>query len=337
MPNPTPSKFQRLVVALVIGAAAGGLTLYLRIAHLTSFSDFDALWLASRAVVAGENPYVAVQAGYHWPLHYPLPGILIATPMAVLPQAWAAAAWTAIGFALLAYGLTASAWWPLLGLASYPAVDSAQLAQWSPLATSIAFLPALGFLALAKPTTAGAVWAAYAHRTLRRPAIVWSAAIAGGLILVSFWLRSSWISDWLESVRSSAEFTPLVLRPGGVFLLVALLRWRRPEARLVSLLALAPQTMSPYDALPLLLVYSNRREALIGAWLSLAAVPFLVPRVGTGPAYMAAVEHNTPILLLALYVPALFLVLRRPNVGHVPTWVDRWTRFLPSWLRGATA
>jgi hypothetical protein len=336
MPNPTPSTRSRLLVAAVIGLAAGGLTLYLRVAHLTTFSDFDSMWFAGRAVMSGENPYVAVRGGYHWPLHYPLTAILIAQPFTIFSQAWSAAAWTAVGFALLAYGLTAAAWWPLLGLASYPAVDTAQLAQWSALSTAVASLPWLAFLSIAKPTTAGVVAASYAQRTLRRPAIVLSAVITVVLMLVAFWLRPFWISEWLGSVRATKEFVPLVLRPGGVVLLLALLRWRRPEGRLIALLALVPQTASPYDALPLLLVYSTRREALVCAWLGFAAVPFLAVRGTTLPTFMAAAEHNTPILLVSLYLPALFLLLRRPNVGYVPAWLELGTQRLPGWLRGAT-
>jgi hypothetical protein len=329
-----PSRGSRFAVAVVIGMAAGGLTLYLRLGHFTSFADFDSVWLASRAIARGENPYIAVHAGYHWSLHYPLPAVLVGSPFSLLPEVWASAAWCAVGFALLAYGLTSSAWWPLIGLASYPAVDTAQLAQWSALLTTIAVMPSLAFLTVAKPTTAGVLSVAFMHRTLRRPAIYWSSAIGVALVLLSFWLRPHWVAEWLAGVRSSKDFTAPIFRPGGALLLLALLRWRRPEARLVALLALAPQTMSPYDALPLLLVYSNRREALAGAWLGLAAIPFLLPRAGTGPAFTAAVDRNAPVLLLTLYLPALILVLRRPNVGPLPAWADRWTRPLPQWLRG---
>jgi len=284
-------------------------------AGVSPFSDFDVMWLAGRAVVAGENPYRYVLTAFHWPLHYPLPAVLVTLPFCLLPQVWAAAAWNAVGFGVLAYALTSRAWWPLLCLVTYPAVDTAQLSQWSAILTAIAVVPWLGFLSVAKPTTAGAVVLAFAHRTARRPALYWNAGIALSLIAVSFALRPAWITEWLMSVRGAYHFTPIVFRPGGFILLVALVRWRRPEARLLALMCVMPQSMAPYDAMALLLAIRTRREAIVAAWLSFASVPFLVTRVGTGAVFTAAVEHNAPILLITLYLPALIMILRRPNVA----------------------
>ena len=330
----TPSRGERLLAALLVGAAAGALTLWIRLSGRSPFSDFDVMWLAGRALIAGRDPYAAVAAGFHWPLHYPLPAAVLTLPFVVLPQIWAAGAWIAFGFGLLAYFLTARGWWALLCLASYPAVDCAQVAQWSPLVTTIAFVPWLAFLAVAKPTTGAVMAIAYANRTLERKTFLRAAGIAIVLVVASFIARPTWPSEWRRSIATAYHFTPIVFRPGGVILLTALLRWRRPEARLVALFAIMPQSMAPYDAMPLLLTICTRREALAVAWLSYLALPFLQTRVGTGIEFTNAVEHNAPILLLTVYLPALVLVLRRANQGPAPEWAERLLSRAPAWLRG---
>jgi len=329
-----PTRRDRLIVAFLVGAAAGALTLWLRLSGRSPFSDFDVMWLAGRALLAGRDPYAAVAAGFHWPLHYPLPAAIVTLPFVALPQVWAAAAWIAFGFGILAYFLTGRGWWALLCLASYPAVDCAQIAQWSPLVTTIAFVPSLAFLSVAKPTTGAAIAIAYANRTLERNVFLRAAGIAFALLVVSFIARPTWPNEWRQSIANAYHFTPIVFRPGGVFLLAALLRWRRPEARLVALFAFMPQSMAPYDAMPLLLTICTRREALTVAWLSYLGLPFLQTRIGTGVEFTTAVEHNAPILLLTVYLPALVLVLRRANEGPAPQWTERFLSRAPACVRG---
>jgi hypothetical protein len=43
------------------------------------------------------------------------------------------------------------------------------------------------------------------------------------------------------------------------------------------------------------------------------------------------------LLTLLLYLPATLLVLRRPNEGPVPTWLERRLKSWPAWLRGIPA
>ena len=329
-----PNRMRRIAIALCVACAAAGLTLYLRVSGTSPFSDFDVMWLASRGLIAGQNPYAAVTGRFQWPLHYPLPAVLVTTPFAVLPEIAAAAAWIGLGYGLLAYALTECEWWPLLCLANYPAVDAAQMAQWSPLLTAIAFMPLLGFLAITKPTTGGAIAAAYVNRTGKLRNFVPIVTVAVTLIVTSFLLRPDWVQEWAGSIRTANHFKPLVLRPGGFLLLAALARWRRPEARLLALLAVTPQSTAAYDALPLILVISSKREAFLFAWLSFAAVPFLTTAVGTGRGFTAAIDHNAPILLVTTYAPALVMILRRPNEGPAPRWVDRMLMSTPEWLRG---
>jgi hypothetical protein len=109
--------------------------------------------------------------------------------------------------------------------------------------------------------------------------------------------------------------------PGGFLLALAALRWRRPEARLLLAIAIAPQTIVPYDLVPLAVVPESRREVLLMAlgWM----VVYLV-QVSLAPISIAAyVQFPTHdylprgwyAMLVAGYLVPLALVLRRPNVS----------------------
>jgi hypothetical protein len=210
----------------------------------------------------------------------------------------------------LAYGLTARAWWPLIALASYPALDAIRLCQWTPILAAAALLPWLGWLAAAKPTTGVVTVGSY----LSRRWLAFNVATGITLVAISFACWPHWGSEWLSAVRGAHHFVPMAARPSGALLLLALIRWRRPEARMLAMMAVVPQTVA-YDALLLALIPSNRREALAFGFLSFAAVPFIVPAAGSPDSFVAALTHNQTVFLAALYMPALVAVLTRPNVG----------------------
>ena len=92
---------------------------------------------------------------------------------------------------------------------------------------------------------------------------------------------------------------------------------------MLALMAVVPQTGVGYDALPLVLVPTNRREALALGFLSFAAVPFLVPETSTPDTWVRALAHNQMVYLVALYLPALAAVIARPNLGEVRDEHDR--------------
>jgi hypothetical protein len=108
---------------------------------------------------------------------------------------------------------------------------------------------ALGFLFVAKPTIGAAMFAA-------RPSW-WP--IVGAVILcaIAFIVQPTWVMDWRDAVvrtRHKWLFVAPITYPGGVIVLLALLRWRRPEARLIAALASVPQTTALYEGVPLFLV-----------------------------------------------------------------------------------
>jgi hypothetical protein len=126
-----------------------------------------------------------------------------------------------------------------------------------------------------------------------------------------------------------------IMVPGGVVLVLALLRWRRPEARMLFVLSLVPQTMTFHDVLPVMLVANTFRQSLTLGLLSHTA--FLLARKElTTETDMSTMFHNTaPLALWLMYVPALVLILLRPNVGVAGSWLEQFSARLPQWIRGA--
>jgi hypothetical protein len=187
------------------------------------------------------------------------------------------------------------------------------------------FLPALGAVLGAKPTIGAAV---FAYRPTR-------AAVAGCLSLgmIALIWYPTWPVRWFDSRHGAHHLVPPALLPGGWLLLAALLRWRRPEARLFGVLALVPQTFSMYDLVPLALIPRNRREALVlalafnllyVATFTLYGLPLTVADVY--PNYLPGTW--IPTLVLG-YLPALWLVIRPFPLWDRPMDFASW----PDWRR----
>ncbi|HTK42270.1 MAG TPA: hypothetical protein VL287_11830 [Gemmatimonadales bacterium] len=296
-----PSGRARAGVAALLGVAAAAYVLGLY-GHQApgTVSDTDALWVAARALRAGQDPYAAIPSPpWPWGVQYPLPAVLVMLPFSLLPLAAARATFMGASVALLAYGLTRRAWWPLIMLAGGQMFFAMQSVQWTPLFAAAVLLPALRALWTIKPTTGLTLFAAYPN---------WQTVLGGlGLVALAFLVWPHWLDGWLAAVRT-APHRPAILRPGGALLLLALLRWRFPEGRQLAVLALTPLSPHLYEALPLMLVARSRRELLalavcgtvgLGAW---AVTPHPM-----GP------DHGLvpwAIVFLTGYLPALVVVLR---------------------------
>lgn len=307
--SPPPAR-ARLLCALVIGAAAAlyTFTFYSHQSPL-SVSDFDAIWTAARALGAGQDPYAAVPSPpWPWDLQYPLPAVLIAFPFSFLPLAFARPAFMGVAAALLAWGLTRRAYWPLILLASGQFFWALQSVQWTPLFAAAVLVPALQPLWSVKPTTGLALFAGYPNwRTV---------AGALGLLAIAFAVWPTWLGDWLTAA-ARAPHRPAILHPGGFILVLALLRWRLPEARQLAVLACVPTSPHLYEGLPLLLAARSRRELLVLAvcgGLGLAVTAVAPPSAGPGP------DHGLipwAIVFASSYLPALVVVLRHRHVRGV--------------------
>jgi len=110
--------------------------------------------------------------------------------------------------------------------------------------------------------------------------------------------------------------------PGGILLLLALIRWRRPEGRLLAALACVPQTIGLYETLPLFLIPRTRWQGYALAGLSYVAAfgqAALVPR-HPGMPLETMLAGRWPFVFFCLYLPALVMVLlpgpREAPVSH---------------------
>ena len=163
-------------------------------------------------------------------------------------------------------------------------------------------IPGLGFLLAAKPTVGAALLAFRPNRT----------AVVGVLVLagVSLLLMPSWPSDWWAAMDRTRQYAAPVMRPWGWLLLLAALRWRTPEARLLLLLALIPHTTALHGALPLFLIGENRWQgyALVaGSYIAAVWQAWILPVGGIG--LTEGLAQRWPVLLVCLWLPALLLVL----------------------------
>jgi hypothetical protein len=301
----TPVDRDRALVALAVGILAGALAAALYAGVDPPDSDFQQLIIAARALLGGAEPYAAVRnAKLGFPLYYPGTAILVVAPLAALPEWLAHGLWIGGGAGTLAYAITGRGWWGLFGLLSAGYLSAFFVAQWSPLITAGLVLPWLGFIWVGKPSIGAACFVARPSRF----------AIGGGLALLvlSFLVVPGWLPRWIDALHHSEHLVAPVMRPGGVLLLLALSRWRDPNARLLAGLALVPQTPAAYEWVPLLLLPKTARQMTAAVLLTFAAFALghwaqpesrvTLATVGTG---------RWPINFALIYAPALVAVLCR--------------------------
>jgi hypothetical protein len=305
--RPTPRARLLVALGLAFGLTPLFAVVYRQVAPATP-TDIVQHWLAARALWQGENPYAAVEGwGWGYPYLYPLPAALVALPLAPLPMAVARLVFAGLSVAVLAYALTAVSWWPLLWIASGPSLQAFGAAQWSPVFTAAVTLPALRGLWIVKPNAGLALAAGYGVG--RRGLLV-----ATILLLVSLAWRWQWPLEWWQGLQPEhPQIVPPILRPGGLLLLLALFRWRRPEARFLAVLACVPQTGALYELVPLGLIPRTLREMIFLTASSQMALLLLHPN-SDYPSLAASFTSAWPKVLVLIYIPALMIVLTRPNV-----------------------
>ena len=327
--GPTPSLRVRIAISAGIGLFAAVISWIAT--HRAGFGtpDFHWWYVGARALLDGQNPYAAVPAaiGSEFRLFHPLPAVLLTVPLAGLRPDWALSIFSAVCSAVLAFAVTRTSYERLPLFLSASFAHAAIMGQWSLILTAAFLVPWLAFVGSAKPNVGITMIAA---------SLSWRAAAAMlAFALLSLIAMPTWPREWLAQLPNSPyHFSPLRV-PGGFVLLAALLRWRRPEARLLTALAIVPQSPFVYEALPLFLVARNRFEVyalVIGSDLALGAYA-LANRADVAGFF----RTNSIAMLVAMYLPALVLVLRRPNEGAVPAWLERASRILPAPLRGSPA
>ena len=207
-------------MALLLGIAAG---LFAAWNTFGDSADFRAWWQASRLWMDGVDPYRVPLSSTAWPwpdpLFYPGPAVLLAVPFGWLPLPAAAGLFIGTTSAALAWVLSASGWWRLWFFASPAFIMAVELGQWSPAICLAALVPALGWLAAAKPNLGAAVlgW------RLSPTAI----ALAIALALLSVAVMPQWPGEWMANLAKLETHPAPLFTPSGCWLLIALLRWRR--------------------------------------------------------------------------------------------------------------
>lgn len=322
-----PTRRQRLLLALGI-AVCVGLNLYITQEKYDSTrSDFSLIWFGARALLNGADPYRLVGPGLvfdsQWTSLYPATAYVVGIPFAALPERWASIAFVSASSFLLAYGITRHSWHLLPIFPSVPFIFSAQVAQWSILATAAIFIPWIAAVAAAKPQSFIPILAGSRTRT---PIIV---AAIGSLILfgLSLLLLPSWPWEWLDLARHADHVRPHVLRLGGVSILLVLLKWRRPEAWIVAAMAVMPQTWYPYNTLPLLALANTYREACVLSLLASGGAYLTGIFFGGLPPVEAAAAGGQMAIATG-YLPATIMILRRSNVAEPPAAVRTFRRAL---------
>lgn len=337
LPRPAPSRRLRIGFALA-ASTLSAIRALLWVSGEAKSRDFDQVWFAANALLAGRNPYLEIGPGlpFDWPapLYYPLTAAVAALPLAPIGRSLAAVIFAALASGAFVWAATRRSLAPAVVITSASAALAAETVQWSPLLAAAYGIPWLGVLLSAKPTVGLAIW-------LARPTRI---ALVGtlALVLVSFALQPHWLASWLSALQHTSLATvggTPYLAPigtlGGLTTAALLSRWRRPEARLVLALACMPQTPLLYETVPLFLVPASIMEGGV-LWLGSWLVALWVSEAGPYGNDLARFTVSARAIGWCLYLPCVIIILRRPNAGGVPVWLARsLQRFsLPAWIKG---
>ena len=309
----------RILFAIAIGVLAALTCLLATQAQPPNHpADFGQVWFGATALLHGANPYDLVGPGlvydWPWPTLYPATSFVAAMPLALLPQTEATLVFVFMSWALLAYSVTRDGWYRIPMFGSAACLDAAAAGQWSPLMTAAMGIPVLALFFAAKPTD-GLALGISGSDSVQKYAVLGGAVLA----VLSFIVFPGWVPAWLGQMKHSMYMAPPLLRLGGFAILLAALRWRRPEARMMLALSLVPQAGAWYTVVPLFLIPNTMKESMVLA--TLTSVGFLLQdHILTATNEL---EYNAQIgaLLVAFaYLPCLVMVLRRPNEGRLPAW-----------------
>jgi hypothetical protein len=296
---------RRVLLALAIGTVSA-LICWLRLAERGQLAaDFTWPWRAAQLLLQGENPYTVIRPNGEYPFqtyfYYPLPAALAALPFAGLPPYAAGALFFGLRSGLLAYGVTRDGWSRLHIFLGAPYWIALAVVQWSPLMIAAALLPGLEALLLCKPNIG---LPGFIYRPNWR-------GLAGMLAMLglSLLVLPGWPLDWLEVTRSLKGHPPAALiLPFGPLLLLAGLRWRTPNGRLLLSLAVVPQLLFFYDQLLLWLIPASLAQGLALSGLSWVAY-FAWRLTGLDPQSGAILTQPTQLILALVYLPALAMLL----------------------------
>ena len=324
-----PTLRGRFLVAACFALVAGSIAWRLQYVGRASGGDYFMIWRATRLVLAGNDPYQ-----FKWwsdlrvaqtPFYYPLPAIGMGLPFVWLKPQDAAIAFATLSAGLLGFVLTRHNFDRVPMVLSVPFIFVAHLSQTTCLILALALVPGTAWLSTIKPNIALAL---FAWRP-RLKTVLLAGGLFAGTVIVAPW----WPAEWLAVARSSTVHNPPVATGIGFVMILVVLRWRRPEARLLLVMSLVPHALYFYDELPLWLIARSRRESMVlvaSSWIG--GIGWAATSGGpTGPLH---ITDTPPWVVASLYIPSLLMVLARPNEGEIPAWLQPATSRLPRWLRG---
>ena len=137
---------------------------------------------------------------------------------------------------------------------------------------------------------------------------------------ISLVFLPTWPIEWWRAIWSSPHMSAPISRIGGFAILLVILRWRRPEAWLVLILACLPQTSYPYNVLVLLALANTWREA---ALLSMISTLGSLPELRANIHDLHGLRVMGDLMIASAFLPATLMILRRPNEGVGPWWMQR--------------
>ena len=295
-----------LGIALIIATLAA-VVAWMSMAPSGLAKDFTLSWTAANHVLAGQDPYREMRPTgvypFNVPFYYPLPAALLATPFAPIPVRYAGIAFVFVTFGIAALVLLRDGAQRAALLFGFPAVMSATLGQWSPLLLAATILPAAQLVLPVKPTLGAATF-------VNRPSRV-GIVLSLAVVALCFLIQPGWLSSWRSAVSGAwSSYTP-PLRWGhgaGIVLLAAFIWWRDPDARLLGMMALAPQLPLFYDQLLVQAAARTRREVLVlvgASWVGGLTWAF------QGSPNAGSARAPTLVILLTIYLPALGIVAWR--------------------------
>jgi hypothetical protein len=289
-------RLRPLFLVLALGFVLG-FRLLLYVWSPDRHTDFDLLYNAAANLIRRENPYPIAA-------RYPLPAVLLAVPFTAIPLGSA----RLIFDVLVGWAFVYALWryrgtFAILAVLSGACLFAMLNGQATPLMVVASLVPALGFLLAVKPNTSAALWVARPSRT----------AVLGvsAFLILSLVVLPSWPWDWWAALQqNNTDLVPPVLRPFGLLLLLAALRWRSPEGRLLLAIAFIPQNTLPYELVPLALIPANLVGMGIyvaGSWIAVAVA---ADRMHLTHSIADLTAASWPATLGAVYLPMLYLVLR---------------------------
>jgi hypothetical protein len=309
-----PTTRMRVLVAIAIAAA--GMMLAFHGFQTELHSDFGASWFGARVMLQHRDPYLLIGRGRefdHWPLLYPAPALVAAIPFVAFTERAATVLFVGLSTFLLAFGVTRKSWHLLPMFITEPYTSSAKLGQWSIIFAAALFFSWLAVISVCKPQASVPVLVALRRR---QPFV---AAVMGGVVLlaVSFALLPHWPVEFYDNVRAAPGMQPPIARWGGFMVLLALVRWRRPETWLLIATACMPQAWGWYGTLALFTIPKSFAESValagavaIGGWIGAVTIPSAM-QLESFFAWAGA------LVVCSVYLPVTLLILFRPNEGEL--------------------